>query len=304
MTTMTTMTTTAPTVTTTHVTPRRVALSAEVRAGAMSAAAQLASWSSDDPMTLAQLQDTVRGDSALTAFGQDVLTHLDAVRAVIVDGAPVEDAEAVLALFAAVAIPARLGNGSGTVHRISSSGGEPTDLSETAAEFAAHTDSTFLRSPHDVLALACRRSDGSGGLSFLVDVAAVVAHLDADDATALREPVFPFWLNDPLYGIGRHAAPVLDELGAGTARYRRDVVAQLVPDTPDLEQRHRDALRRLDELLDDAARDAEFALAPGQLLIFDNHRLLHGRTPLGSNTARELLRLKGFRRVRPTYRID
>lgn len=273
------------------------------RGAAMRAAAAIESWSPDDRVTLAQMSEDVASDDVLSRLGRILLEHIDRFRAVIVEQAPTDNAKAILALFAAVAIPATAGNGSGTIHRIASSGDSPGDLSETAAEFAAHTDSTFLRYPHDLLALACVRSDGSGGRSFLIDVDTVVAALGPEDVAALSEPVFPFWLNDPLFGLGRHDAPVLGEYGAGTARYRRDVVAGLLAGSNRVRAHHRAAVRRLDSLLDACAAHQQVSLAPGQLLLFDNRRLFHGRTPLGSNTARELLRLKGYRRQQPTYRV-
>jgi hypothetical protein len=283
--------------------PPSVTLDEAVRDAAVRMAATIESWSPDDPMTLAQLSEHVVGDDALTRLGRTLLEHLDRSRAVIVEQTPTNNAEAILALFTAVAIPATVGNGSGTIHRIASSDGPPTDLSETAAEFAAHTDSTFLRNPHDLLALACVHSDGSGGRSFLIEVDAIVAALDPEDVAALSEPVFPFWLNDPLYGLGRHDAPILGEYGAGTARYRRDVVAGLLADSGRARACHRAAMQRLDSLLDACAAHEQICLAPGQFLLFDNRRLFHGRTPLGSNTARALLRLKGYWRQRPTYRV-
>jgi alpha-ketoglutarate-dependent taurine dioxygenase len=283
--------------------PPCITLDEAARGAAMRAAVTIESWSPDDPMTLAQLSAHVTSDDALTRLGRTLLEHLDRSRAVIVEQTPTDNASAILALFTAVAIPATVGNGSGTIHRIASSDGPPKDLSETAAEFAAHTDSTFLRNPHDLLALACVHSDGSGGQSFLIDVDAVVAALDSEDVAALSEPVFPFWLNDPLFGLGRHDAPILAEYGVGTARYRRDVVAGLLADSDRARAHHRTAVQRLDSLLDACAAHGQMSLAPGQFLLFDNRRLFHGRTPLGSNTARVLLRLKGYRRQRPTYQV-
>lgn len=283
--------------------PWSVTLDDAVRDAAMRAAAAFGAWSPQDQVTLAQLSGHVAGDDVLSEFGRTLLAHIDRSRAVIVEQAPTDSAMAILALFTAVGIPATAGNGSGTIHRIASSEGSTGDLSETAAEFAAHTDSTFLRYPHDLLALACVRSDGSGGRSFLIDVGAVVAALDPEDVAALSEPAFPFWLNDPLFGLGRHYAPILGEYGAGTARYRRDVVAALLADSGRVQARHRAAVRRLDSLLDACAAHQQVSLAPGQLLLSDNRRLFHGRTPLGSNTARELLRLKGYRRRQPTYQV-
>lgn len=283
--------------------PSSLTLDDAARSAALRAAAAIESWSPEDRVTLAQLSGHVASDDALSRFGRTLLEHIDRSRAVLVEQAPTDNATAILALFTAVGIPATVGNGSGTVHRIANSDGPADDLSETAAEFAAHTDSTFLRYPHDLLALACVRSDGSGGRSFFIDVDAVVAALDPKDAAVLSEPAFPFWLNDPLFGLGRHYAPILGEYGPGTARYRRDVVAALLPDSDRVRTRHHAAVRRLDSLLDACAAHQQVSLAPGQLLLFDNRRLFHGRTPLGSNTARELLRLKGYRRQQPTYRV-
>jgi hypothetical protein len=202
----------------------------------------------------------------------------------VLHGAPTDSDPAILALFQAVAVPTAVGNAGAICFTVAPKTGDHIDLSETDNEFPPHSDSTFLRDPHHYIALACVRRDAdSGGDSYVLTHDAVrdmVREVGGERIVrALGEPVYPFVLRDPLYGEGIQLVPVL---GAdGTIRYRKDMLDRLLSGRPELfAPGVLDALAVLDQVLDRARGRDCFVLAPGDMLVLDNRRVLHGRTPI------------------------
>ena len=130
--------------------------------------------------------------------------------------------------------------------------------------------------------LQCLQNETSGGLSMLMDSLAVAAQVRAEDpegfALLSTVPV-RFEFKDPdtclvavkpiieLDGrgemIGVHYSPKLD-----------DIPLMGEHDT----QRYQRARKRFASLLVDPRFELRFKLDPGQLMMFDNNRVLHART--------------------------
>jgi gamma-butyrobetaine dioxygenase len=130
--------------------------------------------------------------------------------------------------------------------------------------------------------LHCLQNETSGGLSTLVDSLAVAEQLQREDpegfALLSRIPV-RFEYRDAgtqlvavkpmieLDGMGQmigvHYSPRLDDI-------------PLMPDA-DTRRYHR-ARKRFGQLFEDPQYELRFRLDPGQLMMFDNNRVLHGRT--------------------------
>jgi hypothetical protein len=166
---------------------------------------------------------------------------------------------------------------------------------QSAAELPFHADRT------DLVSLLCARGAASGGLSQLVSSAAVHnALLDErpDLLTVLYDPL-------PHDRRGEHRPdekpwcelPVFSSVeGHFTARYiRRFIVgSQRWPDTPRLTVRQIEALDYVDEILQRPGLALTMTLAPGDVQIIDNLRLLHARTAFKDESGahgRLLLRL-------------
>ncbi|MFJ6382759.1 TauD/TfdA family dioxygenase [Kitasatospora sp. NPDC092039] len=134
---------------------------------------------------------------------------------------------------------------------------------------ALHTECAQHPDPPRLLLLACARAGDSGGESLLVDGLAVLAELAAHHPAAIEA----FSADRAAYfgGSSGHFAPVLQQLPAGRwrLRLRQDGLARFSPD----------AQARLPALRQAIDRNTHrLRLAPGQGVVLDNHRLLHGRT--------------------------
>jgi hypothetical protein len=150
---------------------------------------------------------------------------------------------------------------------------------QSAAALPFHADRT------DLVSLLCVRGAASGGLSRLASSAAV-------HNTLLDErPDLLAVLYDPLPHDrrGEHppdetpwcALPVFSSVeGNFTARYvRRFIVgSQRWPDAPRLTPRQLEALDYVDEILQRPGVALTMTLAPGDVQIIDNLRLLHARS--------------------------
>lgn len=218
---------------------------------------------------------------------------LDRAGALIVSGVDVESDDALLALAGQLGEPSPAGN-RGLIHDVAPRPlEEQRDVSTTRDEFALHTDSTPLVHPHDYVLLGCQvASPDGGGESRLVHLEALGAALGDEVLDTLAEPVFPFPLNDPAEGTGVRRAAVLE--GRERIRYRRDALDRGIA-LEGIDEGPRRALEALDDVLADESLQVAFTLEPGEVLVLDNRRVLHGRTAIRPGAERVLRRLKVFR---------
>ncbi len=169
------------------------------------------------------------------------------------------------------------------------------DLAYTPVKLDPHTDNPYRSPVPGVQLLHCLANETSGGLSTLVDGFSVAAALRARDPAAFRiltaTPV-RFRYRDAHTELVASAAPIeLDAAGRVSAIHfspRLDFVP-LLP-TGELSAYYR-ARRSFDRLLRDPEFEIRFLLDRGDLVMFDNVRLLHGRT--GFNPAEGLRHLQG-----------
>jgi gamma-butyrobetaine dioxygenase len=169
---------------------------------------------------------------------------------------------------------------------------DATNLADTALPLSPHTDNPY-RSPTPTLQLLhCLSSEVEGGETVLVDGFALVERL------------------------GREAPEKLAILAEGPIRYAyRDGQAELAADvpvvtldgdrlpialhlnnrskgapvgTPEQVRHWYDAYLALLTLVDDRTQQVVIRLEPGDLVLFDNERILHGRTGFSSAGNRHL----------------
>jgi alpha-ketoglutarate-dependent taurine dioxygenase len=162
---------------------------------------------------------------------------------------------------------------------------------------ALHTDGTNWPMPNDFTLLHCIRADGGGGgrsrvLSATALACAVEAQLGSAVLNVARELPLP-WAVAAELGGGVHWRAPLGE-GVRWLRYTIDMGAELVSERP-----VHDVLRLVDALegVIDETTPAEFALEPGDTLVIDNRRCLHGRSPIESRKSERLLLRTKVRRV-------
>jgi gamma-butyrobetaine dioxygenase len=156
------------------------------------------------------------------------------------------------------------------------------DLAYTPLALDAHTDNPYRDPVPGVQLLHCLVNETSGGLSTLVDGFAAAEHLRATDPEAFlqlsRTPV-QFRYRDADTELTA-SAPIIELDVAGSVRaVRFSPRLDFVPLLPQEElARFYRARRALDQLLRSSERELRFLLADGDLMMFDNQRLLHGRT--------------------------
>ncbi|MFJ5951307.1 TauD/TfdA family dioxygenase [Streptomyces noursei] len=140
-----------------------------------------------------------------------------------------------------------------------------------------------------LIALYCVRADpAGGGASALSDLHTAAGDLDQADREVLRQPIFSYFTDHGVHGVGEGMArfPVLPEHldGREPIRFTSKMLPHLqrgeLVDGGAPEQ----AAAAFGRLVAAAeARRTTVRLQPGQLLIFDQWRYAHGRMPLGPN---------------------
>jgi len=161
------------------------------------------------------------------------------------------------------------------------------DLAYRPVPLGAHTDNPYREPVPGVQLLHCLVNETTGGLSTLVDSLSVAQALRAEDPQGLellastpvrfrfidadeelieRRPIVQRDAGGRMTGV--HYSPRLDYLplldAATTRRFQR-------------------ARRRLSELFADARFELRFPLKSGELMMFNNSRVLHGRTAYDPN---------------------
>jgi gamma-butyrobetaine dioxygenase len=158
----------------------------------------------------------------------------------------------------------------------------PSDLAYTGLALAPHTDNPYRDPVPGVQLLHCLANRASGGLSTLVDGLAVSAALRARDPDAHRilstQPVRWAYTHGDTHLVDY--APVLEhDAGGQFSGIRFSPKLDFVPLLPVARLDAFYAARRLlNRLLRSDAFEIRFLLREGDLLMFDNRRLLHGRT--------------------------
>jgi gamma-butyrobetaine dioxygenase len=170
-----------------------------------------------------------------------------------------------------------------------------SDLAYTSLHLDPHTDNPYRSPVPGVQLLHCLANETTGGLSTLVDGIAVGEALRARDPQAfgvLSSTPVRFRYRDSSTELVASAPPIeLDVSGkVRTIHFspRLDYVPLLPPD--ELTAYYR-ARQRFDHLLRSTEFEIRFLLDRGDLVMFDNCRLLHGRT--GFDPAEGLRHLQG-----------
>ncbi|MEU6258639.1 TauD/TfdA family dioxygenase [Streptomyces sp. NPDC047043] len=150
---------------------------------------------------------------------------------------------------------------------------------------AFHMDLVNATRPPDYTTLLCVRPDRlGGGLSILSDAHAAVARLSENSRALLAETAYHYGTFFDLHGVGDEYKPfpILDGSNPeeGFVRFTAKMLKR-----SELGQAHADAARELAEEL--VRGQISFMLQPGDYLIVNQRRFLHGREALhrGQETA-------------------
>lgn len=156
------------------------------------------------------------------------------------------------------------------------------DLAYRPVPLGPHTDNPYREPVPGIQLLHCLINETRGGWSTLVDSLSVVSRVEREDPEGyelLAETPVRFHFTDENERlVERRPLIQRDAMGRVTGVHyspRLDYLPLL--DTDKLRKYHR-ARRRLGELFADPRYELQFPLAAGELMMFDNSRVLHGRT--------------------------
>ncbi len=156
------------------------------------------------------------------------------------------------------------------------------DLAYRPIPLGPHTDNPYRSPVPGIQLLHCLVNDTSGGLSTLVDGIAVTDSLRAEDPDAFELlatlPVRFRFRDADTELLSWQPVIAVDARGVTTGlRYSPRLDEMPVMDDAST-RRYQAARRRLGALLVEPVYELRLRLQPGELLMFDNDRVLHGRT--------------------------
>ena len=169
----------------------------------------------------------------------------------------------------------------------------PNDLAYTSLPLAPHTDNPYRNPVPCIQLLHCIENDVKGGLSTLVDGYNVSEKLKQDFPNyykILSEVKVRFQFIDQNVILEDWAEMIkLDENGK-FSQVRFSPRLDFVPlmDTNKLDLYYK-ARKKISELYNSEKNKIQFKLFPGDLLMMDNYRLLHGRTNYDTNEGNRFL---------------
>jgi len=173
----------------------------------------------------------------------------------------------------------------------------PNNLAYTPIALPLHTDLTNQELPPGFQFLHCLANEATGGGSLFSDGFAVAEDLRKKDPEAfelLSTISVPFRFQDGEYDIrSRKKVITLDEDGALKEICFNAHIASILDIDPDLMPQYYRAYRTFMQMSRDPAYLVTFKLQAGEMVIFDNRRVLHGREAFDPNT--------GYRHLRGCY---
>ena len=155
------------------------------------------------------------------------------------------------------------------------------DSAYTPKELRPHTDGTYSHDAPGIQLLLCVDYAAEGGESIMVDGACIAARLK-NEAPAIHDDLARIGVTGTYQGDGvmlRANRPILRCHADGSLaqvtfnNYDRDTMRLADDDMRALYA----GIRRFDQLANDPAMQWRYTLAPGDMLVFDNWRVLHGR---------------------------
>lgn len=169
----------------------------------------------------------------------------------------------------------------------------PNNAAYTAIGLALHTDLPNWRQPPDIQLLYCLENDAEGGESLFADGYRVAEALRREDPEAFRllsETPIDFRFQDEEQDIAVRAPILSCDAGGRVVEVRFN---NWIRDTLRLPSETIDAwyaaYHRFWTLLHEPRHRLAFGLAPGEMVAFDNRRVLHGRGAFDPDSGRRHL---------------
>ena len=171
---------------------------------------------------------------------------------------------------------------------------KPTNLAYTAKALEMHTDTPAEDIAPGVQFLHCRANSVEGGANLFLDGVAVANDLKnefPDDFKLLSETDIPYYCEHDTYDMrSRQRVIELDESGQVSGV----TISQHMADIFDLPQRFLDlyypAFCRFGRMLQSDRYMMRFRLNATECIVFDNHRIVHGRSAYSATSGERYLR--------------
>ncbi len=169
----------------------------------------------------------------------------------------------------------------------------PNDLAYTSLALAPHTDNPYRKPVPCIQLLHCIENEVGGGLSTLVDGLAVTEELKKEHPSffqILTEIKVRFQFIDDNVVLEDWAEMIQLDENKRLKQVRFSPRLDFVPlmDKGKLELYYA-ARNKISEMYNSEKFRIEFKLKPGDLLMMDNYRLLHGRTEYNANEGNRFL---------------
>ena len=169
----------------------------------------------------------------------------------------------------------------------------PNDLAYTSLPLAPHTDNPYRKPVPCIQLLHCIENEVGGGLSTLVDGLAVTEELKKEYPSLfqiLTEIKVRFQFVDDNVVLEDWAEMIQLDENKRLKQVRFSPRLDFVPlmDKEKLELYYA-ARNKISEMYNSEKFRIEFKLKPGDLLMMDNYRLLHGRTEYNANEGNRFL---------------
>lgn len=174
---------------------------------------------------------------------------------------------------------------------------DPNNLAYTSEHLQLHTDLPNHETPPGYQFLHCLANEATGGGSFFADGFALAEDLRSEDPAAFRllsEVPIPFRFHDEAADI-RLRAPIITLDRAGDVvevRYSAFIAGMFDMSTEQIPLYYR-AYRAFMAKTRDPGYRVAFRLEPGEMVVFDNRRILHGREAFDPSS--------GFRHLHGCY---
>lgn len=171
---------------------------------------------------------------------------------------------------------------------------DPVNLSYTSSALELHTDTPAEELPPGIQFLHCRANDVKGGMTIFLDGATVAEDFkrsNPKDFGILSSVKIPFYYEHENFDWrSRQRVIELDSYGNVSGL----TISQHMADINDLPQDQLDsfypALLRFGRLLRQKEYQIKIHLEEGQCIVFDNHRIVHGREAYAENSGDRYLR--------------
>jgi len=174
---------------------------------------------------------------------------------------------------------------------------DPNSTANTSARLPAHNDLPSREFPPGFQLLHCLQNTVAGGQSTMTDGLAVINHLQSKEPEVFRWLTTLKWtfFNRDSNHDHRWTGPVIDK-GDGRIPWTFRTfhpVRGFPAMRPDEIDNSYYSIQRLDEIANSAEFQIRYDLKPGDLVAFDNRRIMHGRESFNSE--------EGTRQLHGTY---